>query len=394
MATLFGMASGVRADSVADLKPPTQAVEAAKALTKITGVAISPLLGMAAVGAYDYFTASEEKKAHLPWYTHPLFWVPALLFVGAIAAKDCLGTVLPPGVKKPIDAIEVIENKLSGILATGAFVPIVASIFGTLSSNGGTTTTAGHPVYLAGLATFQFGPLWNVLAVPLAMTVFVLVWLLGHVVNILILVSPFGVVDAALKSLRTSLMGLVTVTSFVNPWAGAALSIIIIVVAYFLAGWSFRLTVFGSIYVWDFITGHRNRFRPAPEANWVFTAHPIEKTPIRTYGKLVRGEQGKLTLEYRPLWIAGPKRTLAMPEGKYAVGRGLFHSEIIFVEQGGTRENVLLTLPPRYRTHEEIVARIYSIEEVRDTGLLRGFKAIWNWLKRLFGSGAHGEASA
>jgi len=52
----------------------------------------------------------------------------------------------------------------------------------------------------------------NVLTVPLAMTVFVLVWLLGHVINILILVSPFGVVDAALKSLRTSLMGLVTVT--------------------------------------------------------------------------------------------------------------------------------------------------------------------------------------
>ncbi len=48
------------------------------------------------------------------------------------------------------------------------------------------------------------------LTVPLATTVFVLVWLLGQSVNILILVSPFGVVDAALRSVcpRTSLMGL------------------------------------------------------------------------------------------------------------------------------------------------------------------------------------------
>src|SRR4029077_7791944 len=105
---------------------------------------------------------------------------------------------------KPVDAAEVVENKVSRIVATGAFVPIVASIFGTLSSSGGTTAAAGHPLCLAGLATFQFSSLLNVLTVPLAMTVFVLVWLLGHVVNILILVSPFGAVDAALKSLRTS----------------------------------------------------------------------------------------------------------------------------------------------------------------------------------------------
>ena len=390
----LGTVPCARAQSTVDVKPPTKTLEAAKALTKITGVAISPLLGTAAVGAYDYFSASKEKKAHLPWYARPHFWVPALLLVGAVAAKDAFGTVLPPGVKKPLDVAETVENKVSGIVATGAFVPIAASIFGTLSSSSGTTTDAGHQLCLAGLATFQFSSLLNVFTIPLAMTAFVLVWLLGHVINILILISPFGAVDAVLKSFRTFLMGLVTVTSFANPWAGAVLSLIIILLAYFLAGWSFRLTVFGSIYVWDFITGKRHRFKPAPDANWMFTARRIEKTPIRTYGKLWRGGQGELTFEYRPLLFTGPKRTLAMPAGTYAVGHGLFHPEIMLLEQAGEKEQVLLMLPPRYRTHEEEVARVYSISDVRDVGLLRGFKAIWNWRMGLFGFSVRREAAA
>jgi hypothetical protein len=290
---------------------------------------------------------------------------------------------------------ETLENKVSGVVATGAFVPIAASIFGTFSSGSGEgTAAAGHSLCLAGLATFHFSLLLNILTIPLAMTAFVLVWLLGHVINILILISPIGAVDAALKSLRTSLMGLVTVTSFINPWAGAVLSIIIIVLAYFLAGWSFRLTVFGSVYIWDFITGRRRHFKPEPDANWMFTARKIEKTPIRTYGKLLAGEKGQLRFEYRPLLVAGPTRTLVLPVGTYAVGRGLFYPEIMSVEHGGEKGRALLVLPPRYRTHEDEVAKVYGIAEVRDVGLLRGFKAIWNWTKDLFGFGVRHESPA
>lgn len=394
VAGLLGTACVARGGSTSDAKPPAAALEAAKAITKITGVAISPLLGTAAVGAYDYFTAPKEKKTHLPWYAHPYFWIPALLIIGVIAAKDAFGVTLPPGLKKPLDVAETLENKVSGVVATGAFVPIVASFFGTMSSTGGSTADVGQHFCLAGLATFQFSSLLNILTVPLAMCAFVLVWLLGHVINILILISPFGVVDAALKSFRTFLMGLVTVTSFVNPWAGAVLSIAIIVLAYFLAGWSFRLTVFGSVYIWDFITGRRRRFKPAPNANWMFTARKIEKTPIRTYGRLVRGEKGELSFQYRPLLFAGPSRTVVLPGGSYAVGRGLFHPEVMLLERGGEHERTLLTMPPRYRTHEDEVAKVYGIADVHDVGLLRGFKAIWNWLKGLFGLGARHEASA
>src|ERR1043166_1869730 len=387
-ALLSFLTTASRAATATAAQPPAKAMEAAKAIAKITGVALSPLLGTSAVGAYEYFTAPKEKKDKLPWYTRPHFWLPALLLVGAVAAKDSFGTVIPPGLKKPLDVAEAIENKISGLVAAGAFVPIIASIFGHSSSGG--SAAVGHPICLAGLATIDFSALLNVLMVPLAMAAFVLVWLVGHVINVLILLSPIGAVDAALKAFRTFLMGLVTTTSFVNPIAGAVLSLVIIVIAYFLAGWSFRLTVFGGVYVWDFVTRRRRRFKPEPNANWMFTARRIEKTPIRSYGRLVRGEQGALTFEYRP-WLFMHPRTLTLPPGDYAVGRGLFYPELMLVDSDKTQ--TMLVLPPRYRTHEDEVAKIYALRDVRDVGLLKGFKAIWHWLKSLSGARASSESA-
>jgi hypothetical protein len=360
---------------------PTRGLEAAKALTKITGVAISPLLGVGAIGAYDYFTTPSERRDELPWYAHPAFWLPALLLVGAVAAKDALGTALPPGLKKPLDVAEAIENKISGVVMAGAFVPLIASIF---HSAGATEASVGHGLNMAGFAAVDLAPLLNILTVPLAIAVFVVVWLVGHVVNVLILISPFGVVDAALKSLRTALLGALVIVHHIDPWAGAVMSLVIIIIAYFLAGWSFRLMIFGSVFAWDFVTRRRKRFKPAADANRMFTARKLDKMPVRTYGRLMRGEGGHITFEYRP-WVMGHARTVTLPQGNYAVGRGLFYPEIMLVD--GEKTRTMLLLPPRYKDHEQELAGLYGITDIRDTGLLRGIKAFWRWFTRnLFGA--------
>jgi len=149
-----------------------------------------------------------------------------------------------------------------------------------------------------------------------------------------------------------------------------------------LAGWSFRLMVFGSVFTWDLVSFRKSRFKVEPDSNWMFTAREVNKTPIRTYGKLSRGPQGELVLNYRP-WLFLPRRTLTLPPGKYAVGRGLFYSEII--ELDGDSAPPVMTLPPRYRSHEEELSSIYVLAGVQDIGAVKGFKAFWNWLKELFG---------
>jgi hypothetical protein len=114
----------------------------------------------------------------------------------------------------------------------------------------------------------------------------------------------------------------------------------------------------------------------------MFTARAIGKTPIRTYGKLSRGPQGELLLSYRP-WLLLPRRTLTLLPGKYAVGRGLFYSEIIELDSDSTPP--VMTLPPRFRSHEEELSSIYVLAGVHEIGAVKGFKAFWGWLKELFG---------
>lgn len=347
--------------------------EVARTLSEITGVAISPLMGVSVVGAWDYFHAqTPEQKAKLHWYADPWFWVPALLIVAACFVKDSSGIVLPPLLKKPFDVAETIEHKVSGLVATGAFVPIAASIF---HANG---TGDGASLSSLGFATIDLSWLYNSLMVPVMMAAFFIVFLASNAINILILLSPFGVIDAGLKAARTAVIASIAISSWANPWMGAAWALIVILISWLIAGWSFRLSHFGLALIWDFVTCRRNRFKPDPTVNKMFLGRKIEKIPARTYGKLSRDEKGNLVLKYHP-WLVLPERSLTLPTGKYGVGKGAFFSEILQLEGDNTR--IIMLLPPRYRSHEYELVAIYGLADVRDTGLL----AAWAWIKSMLG---------
>lgn len=371
--------------AAAEKQSSTPGVEAARSLSTITGVAISPLLGVSAVGAYEYFKTPADKKANLHWYAQPYFWLPGLLLVGLVAAKDILGTAAPTALKKPFDVAEAVENKISGMVAAGTFVPFMVTVFPTAVDQ---TSAALHQAGFAAISAAQLG---NWLMVPFAIALFLIVWLASHAINILILISPFTTVDMALKSLRTSVLGLVWLTATINPWLGALFSAVVVVFAWFIAGWAFRLLVLGSVYSWDFFTLRRHRFLPVANGNWMFGARAIGDMPIRTYGKLFTDPAGRHTFEYRP-WLVLPKRTLELPPGQYAVGRGLFYPEVMRVD--GENTQTLFILPPRYRGHEADLAKACVTTDVRDVGLLKGLKYIGRAIKSLFGAGTREELPA
>ena len=285
VALLFsGAAQAADSGSNPSSSKSASGLEAAQAISTITGVAISPLLGVSGIGVWKYFKTAPEKRAKLPWYAQPWFWGPALLLVVLAFVKDTFGTALPTVVKKPLDVAEAIENKISGLVAAGAFVPLIAAIF---AATGDDRALYGD----AGLAMMNLTPLLNLLTVPLAIAAFVVVWMVSRVVHVLILISPFTTVDAALKSVRPFVLSTVAGTAFVNPYVGAAWSLVIILICFLLAGWSFRLMIFGTVFTWDLVTFRKNRFKVEPDSNWMFTACEVNKTPIRTYGKLSRGRK-------------------------------------------------------------------------------------------------------
>jgi hypothetical protein len=354
----------------------------------VTGIAISPLLGTGAYGAYQWMSAKDEAaRAALPWFAQISFWLPALLLVGACAAKDALGAALPPGLKKPFDVIETLENKVSGLVAAGAVVPLSVSAMTKMVLGGGAMAAApaaglaGSGLAVLPLGAADFSGLLSVLTVPLGLAVFLVVWLGSHAINVLILLSPWGAIDAGLKAARTALLGLVTVTATLNPWLGALLSVVVIVVAYLVAGWAFRLTVFGSVFCWDFLSGRRKNFTPAAGANPVFAGPALAGVPVRTFGTLEKEAGGGLRFRYRP-WLVLPEKhsPVAGETRQMAVGEGAFFSDIVTAEGRS-----LFSLPPRYRGHEAQVAGIYGLGGgVKPAGLRKA----WGALKELLGTSA------
>src|ERR1017187_7630045 len=111
-------------------KATTPGAELANAISVITGTAISPLLGVSAVGAWKYFHAqTPQQQARLPWFAQPWFWIPAFVLVAACFLKDTVGITAPRLLKKPLDVADAIEHKISGLIATGAFVPLIIAVF-------------------------------------------------------------------------------------------------------------------------------------------------------------------------------------------------------------------------------------------------------------------------
>jgi hypothetical protein len=382
-AAVMALASGcwcppaARAAAPAASAPSTNAVapgaELAHAISEITGVAISPLLGVSAVGAWKYFHArTPQQRARLPWFAQPWFWIPAFVLVTACFLKDTVGIAAPRLLKKPLDVADAIEHKISGLIASGAFVPLIVAVFPPAKPDATLSSASGF------LATIDLSWLGNGLLVPAAMVAFFLVLLASNAINILILLSPFAIMDTALKGFRLLVLLTVTVSAFMSPWLGAVWALVIIGIAYFIAGWSFRLSHFGWVFIWELVTLRRMRFQPDRSANRMFLAREINKVPARSYGKLLRDEKGGLLLKYRP-WLVLPERVLSLPDGRYAVGKGLFYSQIMRVEGQGLTAAMLL--PPRYRGHEEELVSIYGLAGVQDAGL----RAAFRWLKESLG---------
>src|SRR3974377_666027 len=89
----------------------TQALQSgesvSKALATVTSTAISPLLGVSIMGAWQYFKTPSPQRGQLPFFDRPYFWAPVMALLVLIFIKDTFGGFAPL-IKKPLDAVEVL----------------------------------------------------------------------------------------------------------------------------------------------------------------------------------------------------------------------------------------------------------------------------------------------
>jgi hypothetical protein len=369
-------------------------VSLAEGVSEITGVAISPLLGVSALGAWKYWRTEESLRPRLPWYCQPWVWGTGFALLGICFLKDSLGAAAPMVVKKPLDFVELFEDKASALVASAGFVPLVAlaisqyermqppaqQALGTLADSGLATMP------LAGILDYTMHNPW--VTVPVAIVAFAVVWLSSHALNVLIALSPFRIVDAGLKLTKLGLIALVAGSAMLNPYLGAAVSLVFILIGLLIAGWSFRLTVFGTLMGRDLLLNKRSsgdnvRARGVKS----FLARATGGIPVRTYGKIKPAADGALTFCYRP-WIVFPERCVTLPKEGAVLCKGLLYSSLAERRGEDCRLRRTVILLPRYRRVEESIAAWTGCAEVVDSPLLKGFKAIRAWFRAEAGAQA------
>lgn len=366
-------------------------VSVSQGISEITGVAISPLTGVSVVGAWTYYKTEPHLRHRLPWYCHPGVWGTGLALLAVCFLKDFLGAAAPPLVKKPLDFAELFENKLSALVASAGFVPLVALAMAHFNQ---AQPQAVNDLADSGLAVIPLASWVDLtvhspwITIPVSIVAFAVVWLSAHAINVLIALSPFGIVDAGLKLIKLGLMALVAGATFIHPYAGAAVSLLLIFIGFLVAGWSFRLTWFGTLMGSDFLLGRRAEPADLKVGVRGFLARRTGGVPVRTAGRLKHDTSGSLVFSYHP-WLVLPERQIPLPaEIPSVICKGLLHPSLAHREdsaQASTRSALILL--PRYRGLEDMIARHFGCQEVMDGALIRGFKAMRQWLVDMLSSG-------
>jgi hypothetical protein len=394
LATLWGGAAAVARPSAAvERRLPAAADEGhfeagdelARTLTLATGVPISPLLGVSGLGAWRWWATPPAARPRLPWYCRPWFWGAGIALALLFALNTTIGALVP-GLKKPMDFVEEHENKLSGLLAA----PIVLVEIRRILDVAG-LLPAGEPARAlasAGVASAADAGVFAALAglglAGLYLAVFVVVFLAFHAIQVVIALSPSVTLDLVLRGFRLAMLVAAAATAAVDPWFGAIYGLLILAVCLLVAGWSFRLTVYGSVFSWEILAGRDGTGDPAAGRLIAFAGRGLERVPVRSLGRLETGPDGGWRFRWRP-WLVLPARAVPVEAGpggaRLAVLRGAISPRL--VRTGAVREATLVRFPPRFRTREEGLAARLGVPEVLDGRIVRGLKAAWRWLRDL-----------
>ncbi len=348
-------------------------------VSSTTGMAISPLLGMGVLGVWQYLKTEAEFRDQLPWYTNPWVWGVAFGIFGLGLLKDTVGIAVPEVLKKPLAALDVLENKLSGLVVALAVIP--ASIASQIPENTITGAADGGPV-LAGAP--MIAPVF--VAIPLILIMFGAVWMTFHALRCLLLLSPSSIITAGILTLKALFLGGFAILATISPWLGVALSAVIVIFCICISGWAFRWNVFGSLFAWDVLL---SRFEdPLKDGEMIsgFARPDMKGVKPRTYGS-IRRDGSDLVFRYHP-WLIFPAREVRFPlEGlRLGVRKGIAFPAVTARNPGEETYRSLTELRPRFKTHEDLIATHLQADEMLPSRVVQGAKNAWRWLREVIDS--------
>jgi len=366
------------------------------ALATITSTAISPLVGVCAIGMWQYYRTPPELRDQLPVIQRPKFWIPIMGLLILIFIKDTFGGFAPL-IKKPLDAVEVLFLNHAALVLVVFPVVLeqVARVMGLPSLRGLFADLVSQPVVYA--ATAPTSGVHHALSVATALLYTVaglvitfVVWLVGHSFDVLAMISPFPFLDLLLKIIRNLIFAVLAVTAVLSPHLGLLLCLCVIVFSFLIFGWALRTSVFGTVFAWGLLEVllFNTQHKPRPGEGVAAFSTRVRTVPRRTYGRLYAGPDATLLFGYRRL-LVGPKKNLVVGKASsFEVGQGVFFPSVIEPIESTGKHRVVFRLLPTCRGAEESVRTCLGLAKVRDVRFTKGIRAFWTFITENGGDAA------
>jgi hypothetical protein len=222
-----------------------------------------------------------------------------------------------------------------------------------------------------------------VLAVVTGAVAAIAVWLTGHALDILALLSPIPLLDVFFKASRVAIFLTVGVLAVLNSRAALLVSLIVIGVCLLCFWWAFRLAVFGAVFAWDILRSRvfGRRRNPSLDGEVLgFTAYAIGGLRKRSFGALRIAGDGTREFAHRPVGIGFRSAVRLQSPEKYEVGKGFIFPCVLAPGKTGKNYTFQFRLLPRYAGFEEEIRNVLHIGGVRDLRVPSEFQSAWNWL--------------
>jgi hypothetical protein len=226
-------------------------------------------------------------------------------------------------------------------------------------------------------------------AIPMALAIVtgvvaaLAVWLTGHALDILALLSPIPLLDVLFKACRVAVCLAIGLLAVLNSRAALLVSVTVIGICLVCFWWAFRLAVFGSIFAWDILRSclFGRRRDPSLDGEVLgFTAYAIGGLRKRSFGALRIAGDGSLEFAHRPVGLGFRSVVRLQSPEKYEVGKSFVFPCVLVPGKSGKDYRFQFRLLPRYAGYEEEVRNVLKLGGVRDLRVPSEFQTAWNWL--------------
>jgi len=353
----------------ADKTAESRAGAITSGITQITGLAINPLLVLIVIGVLDWQSLPEG--ATPPLHANPWFW-GSLCALLAFSLGLRLLTPLIPGFGKLLKGVILVEQKIMGLLTAGLLIPTIALTM----ENTGLTSSDHAQVAVAGI----FGTSGYVVA---GLLIYSVVWVVSHVIDSLVLLSPFALIDATLLTMRGALLAILGVAYLIEPAISAGICCVLIVICFLIAGWCIRINILASTFAFDLLTLRCKWMRPNQWPIRVFITGKSGLAPTRTRGLLERDPDGLRVRWRRFYWPI--KRSTVLHRGSAKLVRGVVWSELY--AESSPKVLVTLILPPRYFNHDQWITEHLEIPAENGT-IRRGVAGVVDFFRNIWSAGS------